>query len=361
MPLLYAAYCLILCQVVLFDQYIGVSSMAVEWTITGAGARFAAMIDPITGHLVAENSKITRAGVYQRDDGTWQLYPPDVFGERLAKMIEAAPLVVGHILGRVTNPVGSVGNVRLEPDGWITARVVITDADTIARALAGQVGLSLGYTADIAPDSGVYNGIAYTSRVAEITGVQHVAIVGAGRVDGAQLDERSNGLTTQQMANGADSSILIQTLTSQVGDLSKAVAEMARRQDEAQRTAAEAAAAEAARKGDAENAQRFDEASKSSYARGYADGKLYCEIKAALGDACPEGLDAAKQAAVAAAYPTVKLDGAALDSSVVALALAQLGAGRAPAIGGTGAAQRAEYMSGDDLAAQFATHRGGAR
>ncbi len=76
--------------------------------------------------------------------------------------------------------VGSVSESVVPEGDKVRASLMITDAATIADIEAGKSELSCGYTADVVPESGVWNGQHYDAKQTNIRG-NHVAIVDVGR------------------------------------------------------------------------------------------------------------------------------------------------------------------------------------
>lgn len=134
---------------------------------------------------------LTRTGIFVYQDATGK----QVRELRLPEEVMHADTLASFALVPVTNDhppemltadnakqysVGSVSeSVRPEGDK-VRASMMITDAATIADIEAGKSELSCGYTADVVPESGVWNGQPYDAKQTNIRG-NHVAIVDVGR------------------------------------------------------------------------------------------------------------------------------------------------------------------------------------
>lgn len=136
---------------------------------------------------------LTRSGVflYQNPDGTprREYRPPDeVFRADSLGSFEDAP-VTKHHPAKLVDPTSarsvSVGSIKEAPrrDGNLAiARVVVTDADAIARIESGELrAVSCGYTCEYDPTPGMTpDGERYDGVQREIIG-NHLALVPAGR------------------------------------------------------------------------------------------------------------------------------------------------------------------------------------
>ena len=134
---------------------------------------------------------LTRTGIFVYQDAAGK----QVRELRLPEEVMHADTLASFALVPVTNDhppemltadnakqyaVGSVSEaVRPEGDK-VRASMMITDAATIADIEAGKSELSCGYTADVVPESGVWNGQHYDAKQTNIRG-NHVAIVDVGR------------------------------------------------------------------------------------------------------------------------------------------------------------------------------------
>lgn len=134
---------------------------------------------------------LTRTGVftYRRKDGTVVRelrHPDDVFDEESLKSLRMAPLTDDHPNEFVTPEnfkkltVGYISE-KIDNDGrLVTGTVVVSDKKAIAKADNGKVELSCGYIADLANESGVFEGQPYDLRQKNIR-YNHVALVDRGR------------------------------------------------------------------------------------------------------------------------------------------------------------------------------------
>lgn len=152
------------------------------------------------------DAAVTRVGVLQYSDGqrTWGELkdPAEVFSPASLATLPGLPVTVDHPPELVTPTtwndvaVGHVGDgVRPERDtGLVVAPVVVSDADTIARILSGDlVEVSAGYTCAVVEEEGVYDGVPYSARQTDIL-YNHAAVgpEGWGRA-GADVKLRLNG------------------------------------------------------------------------------------------------------------------------------------------------------------------------
>jgi hypothetical protein len=151
---------------------------------------------------------ITRTGVfhYRNADGSIRRelrHPDDVFQKDALDSFKMVPITLEHPAARrvtVDNAkdvaVGQTGEDIRVAAPYVVAPLNITHADAITACDAGQCELSNGYTVDLLPESGVYNGEPYDARQTKIRG-NHVAIVKNGRagsmvrmnIDGAEALE----------------------------------------------------------------------------------------------------------------------------------------------------------------------------
>lgn len=128
--------------------------------------------------LLRVPARLTRTGVftYYKSDGTpWRelRHPDDVFHEDSLATLRGVPVVEGHpaTIGPENWAQHARGDVRddVAPDGeFIRATLAVNDHATIARVGKDLVELSCGYTADIVPGAGVYNGEKYDARQTNI-------------------------------------------------------------------------------------------------------------------------------------------------------------------------------------------------
>lgn len=136
-------------------------------------------------------ASFTRVGVfkYRKADGTIVRelrHPDDVFAPESIASLKMAPLTDDHPKDFVTPE-----NVKELSVGWISdtielnnnkvdGTVVVAEKKAIAKANAGKVELSCGYTADLKDESGEFEGEPYDCRQVNIR-YNHVAMVDKGR------------------------------------------------------------------------------------------------------------------------------------------------------------------------------------
>ena len=157
----------------------------------------------------------TRTGVftYRRDDGQTvrELRHPDhVFAKESLDSMEDAPLTVRHP-GKVTpedyksNAAGHVRDVK-QDDMYVSARVVVQDAAAIAGVTDGSlVELSCGYSCDVLPTPGEYEGEKYDSIQTNIR-YNHVALgpKGWGRAGSSVALRLDSGDAIQETVSNPD-------------------------------------------------------------------------------------------------------------------------------------------------------------
>lgn len=139
---------------------------------------------------------VTRTGVltYRRSDGTTVRelrHPNDVFAPGSLATLRAAPVTVGHpSAGGVLTWIDADNAQGLEvghcTDGqregiFVAATLSLRRSDVIARVDSRELcEVSCGYSAEIVPEAGSYNGEHYTQRQTAIT-YNHVALLGPGQ------------------------------------------------------------------------------------------------------------------------------------------------------------------------------------
>ena len=144
------------------------------------------------GRLVGR-AVITTIGVYPyvKKDGTveWELrHPDDVYDEASLRTLELLPLTNDHPTETVTQDnvkdlqVGHFGEFVLVDmmHGFITNKIVVSDANAIRDVENGKRALSMGYSTDTIDQAGVWNGIPYTRRQTNIR-YNHGSMVDRGR------------------------------------------------------------------------------------------------------------------------------------------------------------------------------------
>lgn len=158
---------------------------------------------------------VTRVGVftYRTDDGRVirELRHPDhVFNADSLASMEDAPLTVRHP-GKVTpkdyksNAVGHVRDVKAV-DTFVQARAVVQDAGAIDGVERGDlVEVSCGYSCDIDPTSGVWNGEKYDAIQTNIR-YNHVALgpKGWGRAGSSVALRLDSGDAIQESVSNPD-------------------------------------------------------------------------------------------------------------------------------------------------------------
>lgn len=144
------------------------------------------------GYLEAD-AYLARDGILTYSDGieTWQEWRPREELEAAAISWQLSPVTDDHPPVMVTSDnyrEHARGMVMSDPtveevDGvaYLRARLRVTDADLIAKLEAGeQREVSIGFTATIAPESGVTDGVRYDAVQRALQG-NHVAAVPKGR------------------------------------------------------------------------------------------------------------------------------------------------------------------------------------
>ncbi len=141
-------------------------------------------------------ARVTRAGVFQytRADGSTShelRHPDDVFDSGSLASLASAPVTVDHPATPVTaanarDHMVGFGSESPRRDGdFVESALTITDAAAVARAELPRTDsavlceVSLGYTARIVPETGVYQGQRYDARQRDIR-YNHIALGPAG-------------------------------------------------------------------------------------------------------------------------------------------------------------------------------------
>lgn len=153
---------------------------------------------------------VTRAGVftYANADGTLRKelrLPDDVFNQDALSSMRLIPVTNGHPKEKLVDAsnskrlgIGFTGE-NIEQDGnFVLANIVITDADTV-RMVQQQARreLSLGYTVDLVPESGEYNGERYDFKQTNIK-YNHLALVDTARA-GSEARIKLDGDDAEQI------------------------------------------------------------------------------------------------------------------------------------------------------------------
>lgn len=166
------------------------------------------------GRLVGR-AVITTIGVYPyiKNDGSvqWELrHPDEVYKEDSLRTLELLPLTNDHPTELVTKDnvkdlqVGQFGEFVLVDTihGFITNKVVVADAEAVQDVENGKRALSMGYSTDVVPEKGVWNGIPYDGRQTNIR-YNHGSIVNRGRAgdDAVMKFDSFDGIQTNKKRN----------------------------------------------------------------------------------------------------------------------------------------------------------------
>jgi hypothetical protein len=144
------------------------------------------------GFLKAD-SIVTRTGVfnYIEADGSIRRelrHPDDVFSFDSLESMKMRPITNGHPPQKMVNAknakeltVGYTSEKVLADGEFLITTLLVTDEKAIRDVESGKKQeLSLGYTVDLVPEKGVYNGIEYNSRQTNIR-YNHLALVEKAR------------------------------------------------------------------------------------------------------------------------------------------------------------------------------------
>ena len=142
---------------------------------------------------IRANAVVTRTGIflYHNADGSIRRelrHPDDVWNEDSIASMELIPVTNNHPAEKLVNAknfkqlaIGFTGETIKKDGQYIIAPVVITDQDGVDWVQnQGRKELSLGYTVDLFPESGSYNGEPYDYRQKNIR-YNHLAIVNTAR------------------------------------------------------------------------------------------------------------------------------------------------------------------------------------
>jgi hypothetical protein len=156
---------------------------------------------------------ITRTGIftYYEPDGTIRKelrLPEEVFNSDSLASYEGVPLTLNHPKGLVAPDnadkipiVGTVLSHGIQDKNNVRAKVVIQSQKVVK---SGMRGLSAGYTADVIPEVGTYNGEEYTHRQTNIR-LNHVAVCKNPRAGAvARLNMDSNEVLEEEKPNEED-------------------------------------------------------------------------------------------------------------------------------------------------------------
>lgn len=142
---------------------------------------------------IRANAVVTRTGIflYNNADGSIRRelrHPDDVWDVDSIASMELIPVTNNHPQEKLVNAknfkelaIGFTGETIKKDGDFIIAPVVITDQDGVDWVQnQGRKELSLGYTVDLHPESGSYNGEPYDFRQKNIR-YNHLAIVNTAR------------------------------------------------------------------------------------------------------------------------------------------------------------------------------------
>lgn len=140
---------------------------------------------------------VTRTGVftYANADGTARKelrLPDEVFHDDSISSMRLIPITNGHPPEKLVTSenskrlaVGFTGDVVDQNENYVLANLVITDAETVKMVQEqGRRELSLGYTVDLVPEQGEYNGERYDYKQTNIR-YNHLALVDNARAGSA--------------------------------------------------------------------------------------------------------------------------------------------------------------------------------
>jgi len=149
---------------------------------------------------VSANLSRTGVFVYTNADGSKRRelrHPDEVFKTEVMDSLQSAPVTFGHptdgkdyVLVNSKNSkkytVGMLGEEIKRDDNFISGGITIMDSEAIEAVEKGhRREISLGYTCDLIPESGEFNGEKYDCRQTNIS-YNHAAIVPRGRA-GAEV------------------------------------------------------------------------------------------------------------------------------------------------------------------------------
>lgn len=142
---------------------------------------------------IRANAVVTRTGVfnYQNADGSLRRelrHPDDVWDADSISSMEMIPVTNGHPIERLVSAenakrlaIGYTGETVKKNGDLLMTKIVVTDHEGVqAVKTHGRKELSLGYTVDVEPESGIYNGERYDARQRNIR-YNHLAIVDKAR------------------------------------------------------------------------------------------------------------------------------------------------------------------------------------
>lgn len=156
-------------------------------------------VSETTNGFLKGRAAVTRTGVfeYYNLDGTKRFelrHPNDVLDPASLESLKSLPITHDHPTELVTAEnaaflsVGMTGETIEVNDGHVMVSLNITHKNAIAAIKKGKQELSCGYTVNVIPEVGEYNGQKYTHRQTNID-YNHLAFVSIGR---AGADVRLN-------------------------------------------------------------------------------------------------------------------------------------------------------------------------
>lgn len=153
---------------------------------------------------------VTRCGVfiYKNADGTTRAelrHPDDVTEQESLESIKMIPIVDGHPTEKLVDAtnskklsVGYTGELVENEYPYIISNLVVTDKEAVEKIKSKKRNqLSLGYTVDLLPETGVYDGMQYDFRQKNIR-YNHLALVDEGRA-GPQARIALDGLDAENL------------------------------------------------------------------------------------------------------------------------------------------------------------------
>lgn len=142
---------------------------------------------------IRANAVVTRTGIflYSNEDGSVRRelrHPDDVWDVDSIASMELIPVTNNHPEEKLVNAknfkklaIGYTGETVKKDGEYVLAKVVITDQDGVDWIKnQGRKELSLGYTVDLHPEAGSYNGQPYDFRQKNIR-YNHLAVVNTAR------------------------------------------------------------------------------------------------------------------------------------------------------------------------------------
>lgn len=186
--------------------------------------------DPNTGFLHAKNVPIARVGVFPyrtvNDDVVMEAkLPTELLSDSTVESAKSKPITDDHPTQLVTADNSkelmkgfTAENAHVDGD-MVKVDMTITDADLIKEIGDGKEELSIGFTTEVVPAQGEYQGVHYDSVQKNIQ-INHIAVVDKGRAghsvritgDSAEMVFKEKGEsmeTTKVMLDGANVSVAV--------------------------------------------------------------------------------------------------------------------------------------------------------